>query len=100
MAGRRKLKWQSWAQRDRKEIFLYWNRRNKSKEYSKRLNELFKTKTEALKDFPFNGHITNLENVRVLIIEKYLIVYEIFDEEILISRIWDGRRNPETLKIN
>lgn len=99
MAGR-KLIWQSQAQRDRKEIFQYWNTRNKSKDYSKRLNQLFKTNTEALKDFPFKGHKTNLENVRILVIEKYLIVYEIFEEEILISRIWDGRRNPETLKLN
>ena len=99
MARRRKLNWQFEAQQDRKEIFQYQNKKNKSKEYSKRLNQLFRTKTEALKDFPYNGHTTNLENVRVLVIEKYLIVYEIFEQEVLISRIWDGRRNPEILKL-
>ena len=73
MARRRKLNWQFEAQQDRKGIFQYWNKKNKSKEYSKRLNQLFRTKTEALKDFPYNGHTTNLENVRVLVIEKYLL---------------------------
>lgn len=48
MARRRKLNWQFEAQQDRKGIFQYWNKKNKSKEYSKRLNQLFRTKTEAL----------------------------------------------------
>ena len=37
MARRRKLNWQLEAQQDRKEIFQYWNKKNKSKEYSKSL---------------------------------------------------------------
>ena len=92
---RRKLIWQKSAQKDRKEIFKYWNNKNKSNQYSKKLNSLFTEKTKTLKEFPYSGSKTNLENIRVLVIENYLVLYEILNSEILILRIFDGRRNPE-----
>ncbi len=99
MAGRRKLIWQHLAQRDRKNIFSYWNERNKSNLYSKKLNKIFKEKTAALTERPYIGHPTDFENIRILVVEKYLIIYEVFDEEIVILRIFDGRDNPEKLEI-
>lgn len=37
----RRVIWAANAQFDRKEILNYWNNRNKSNVYSKKLNELF-----------------------------------------------------------
>jgi plasmid stabilization system protein ParE len=43
------------------------------------------------------GRKTNVENVHIQIVRQYLIVYKIQNEEILIVRIWDGRRNPDDI---
>lgn len=98
MVRKRKLIWLISAQNDRKEIFKYWNDRNKSKEYSKKLNLLFKEKTEILKDFPFIGQITNVEEVRILTVKNYLIVYELSEHLIKIFRVWESHQNPENLE--
>ena len=46
------------AQQDRKKIFSYWNKRNKSNQYSIHLNELFKEATKIISDYPKIGKIT------------------------------------------
>jgi hypothetical protein len=38
----KQIRWTEGAQFDRKEIFQYWNARNKTNNYSKKLNQLFK----------------------------------------------------------
>lgn len=96
---RREIRWTLTAQKNKFDIFEYWNNRNKSNKYSQKLDEIFNKAIENLLFFPFSGSITNIKNVRILVVENYLIVYEIFENTILISRIWDGRRNPENLKI-
>ncbi|MBI5472285.1 MAG: type II toxin-antitoxin system RelE/ParE family toxin, partial [Ignavibacteriae bacterium] len=36
---------------------------------------------------------------RMFVIRDYLMFYRVEGEYILISRLWDGRRNPENLKL-
>jgi len=43
------INWSDKAQQDRKEIFKYWNNRNKSNEYSKKLNILINYSVNYLK---------------------------------------------------
>jgi addiction module RelE/StbE family toxin len=87
--------WSLKAQDDRKEIFTYWNNRNKSKAYSKKLNELFKEGIKLISRFPQIGRPTEIENVRIKVIRDYLIVYEETPDQIHILTIWDGRRDPD-----
>ncbi len=47
--------WSRKAQNDRKEIFRYWNKRNKSKLYSKKLNKLFKEAVKLISEYPEIG---------------------------------------------
>ncbi|HRO76085.1 MAG TPA: hypothetical protein PLP27_08075 [Crocinitomicaceae bacterium] len=44
---------------------------------------------------PLLGKATDFPFVKVLIHKDYEIIYEIFDECILIVMLWDYHRNPE-----
>jgi addiction module RelE/StbE family toxin len=95
----RKIIWSIRAQADRRAIFAYWNIRNKSNEYSKKLNRLFNQNVTFLSQHPEIGGKTILLHTHVKVVRDYLIIYEITDLEIIIHTIWDGRRNPDELGI-
>lgn len=91
--------WSTRAQNDRKEIFKYWNTRNKSNTYSKKLNELFKEAVRLIFEYPEIGKPTNDKNARIKIVREYLIIYEIDDKDrLLILTIWDSRQSPKKLE--
>ena len=71
-----KINWSDKAQQDRKEIFKYWNTRNKSTEYSKKLNILIKYSVNYLKEFPTMGRESGYEGIRYLIVRDYLVFYK------------------------
>ena len=95
----RKVNWSSKAKSQKKEILKYWINRNKSNLYSKKLNTLFNEKAIAVSENPFIGRKTKFEDVRVVIVRDNLMIYKIFEENILIVSIWEGHQNPENLEI-
>ena len=54
---------------------------------------------EPLKDNPEIGILNNKHHFRYILVKEYLIFYDYNDAEIIIHKIWDGRRNPENLEI-
>ena len=94
----RKVTWTVRAQNDRKEILTYWNSRNKSNLYSKKLNGLIIESLVLIAKYPLIGKRTDKENVRIKVLRDYLIVYEVLPKEIVILTVWDCRQNPEDLK--
>ena len=90
--------WSPKALDERKDILTYWNLRNKSNSYSKKLDRLFKEATKIIKSFPKVGKLTDSENVRIKIVRDYLIIYEETENTINILSIWDGRQDPSKLK--
>jgi toxin YoeB len=94
----RQIIWTKRAQKERKEIFTFWNTHNKSSFYSRKLNELIKDSLKLICLHPFIGKPTNKENVRVKILKDYLIIYEITSNEIVVLSLWDCRQNPKDLK--
>ncbi len=93
----RKIIWSANAKADKTEILKYWISRNKSNNYSKKLNLLFKEAINFISKNPGIGHLTIKENIRVKIVRDYLIIYEITVDSIHIHAIVDGRRNPEDI---
>ena len=85
--------WTNRAQKERIEILNYWNDRNKSIEYSKKLNRLILDALCLICKYPLIGKPSNKENVRVRILEDYLIIYEIKHNEIVVLSLWDCRQN-------
>lgn len=95
LIGRIRLK----AIHDKIDILDYWIERNKSKNYSIKLNKLFDKSINNLADFPEQGKKSDYKNIRIKIVRHYLIFYLIKEDYLEIVRIWDARRNPKSIKI-
>jgi plasmid stabilization system protein ParE len=85
----RKVIWSFRAQIDRKQIFVYWNKRNGSNTYSKKLNRLFIETVDLISKFPDIGKLTNDQSARIKVVE--------INDLIFILTIWDSRQNPNEL---
>ncbi|HEY5463180.1 MAG TPA: type II toxin-antitoxin system RelE/ParE family toxin [Hanamia sp.] len=94
----KKIIWSEKAQEDRKSIFRYWNQRNKSNNYSIKLNKLLEEAVIIIANYPKIAKRTKQQNVRIKIVRDYLIYFKELDEEIYILTIFSCHRNPANLK--
>ena len=90
-----KIDWSIEARLDLIDILEYYNKRNKSSLYSKKLNSKINRSTKLITKNPLIGLQSEIESVRALITGDYQIIYELSDNLILITMIWDCRRDPE-----
>ena len=97
--GKRKIIWSENAKRKLFEIMNFYAKRNKSKTYSIKLYKKINRELSILVTFPEIGIKTEIDSVRGLIIENYIIFYETTNENIIVHTLWDSRQNPEKLKI-
>ena len=95
----KKVTWTLRALKDRKKILQYWINRNKSDRYSFQLDHLIRESISLISNFPDIGKPTNDDTIRIKIIKDYFILYEIFEDEIIILTLWDSRRDPGNLKV-
>jgi plasmid stabilization system protein ParE len=95
----KEIVWSARAQKERFEILEYWKNRNKSANYSIKLNNLFINSIELVAEMPELGKPTSYPNVRIKIIRDYFIYYHITDTLIEVVTIWDTRRNPGKFKL-
>ncbi len=95
----RKIIWSHKAEIRIYEILKFYSDRNKNKTYSAKLYKKINKKVSLLKKQPFIGVRTDDENIRALIVENYILFYEVNQEHIIIHIIWDTRQNPDNLKI-
>lgn len=91
----RKVIWTDKSRVQRKEIFSYWNRRNKFYIYSKKLRILFQLKMRAVAINPFIGRKSAQDDIRIVVGRSNLLVYQILDESILVLAVWEGHQNPQ-----
>lgn len=91
----RRLIWSIEARNSRKSIFEYWNNRNKSKIYSRKLNLLFTENLAIVLKLPEFGISTTTTDIKFIIVSHFELVYKITETEIVIIDVWDTRQNPE-----
>jgi plasmid stabilization system protein ParE len=91
--GKLTLHWTNTSLSQRNHIFSYWNKRNRSTEYSKRLLKVINERTKLILLFPKIGR----ENHRVIPLEHYSIFYRKVDDKIIITAFWDNNQNPKEL---
>ena len=91
--------WSNRAKIKRFEILSFYNVRNKSKEFSKKLNQRNNREIKLLSKSPNIGIRTDIENVRGLIIDNIILYYEVVQNTIIILFLWDSWQNPKDLKI-
>ena len=95
-----KVVWSVRAKRERLEILEYWNERNKSKTYSRKLYQLFRIAMKKAAETPATGVSSENPDVRVKIVRDYLIYYHISSPKTIeVLTIWDSRRNPKKFKL-
>jgi len=93
-----KIAWTKIAQNQRDLIFEYYNTRNKSFNYSKKLKLEIKQHTNLLKQQPEIGKRIKNTDFRNIFFGNYSLVYKKKSNVIYISALWDNRHNPEKLK--
>lgn len=98
MAGR-KIVWTTKANIERQDILHYWIMRNKSKNYSIKLNKLFIETLNVLSVHPNLGRKTDASTIRVKIVRDYLIFYKVNKEELIVLSVWDSRRDDKKLSL-
>ena len=90
-----RLVWTIEARNSRKNIFEYWNNRNKSKVYSNKLNLLFNENLKIVANLPEFGKPTFQEDIKFVIVSHFDIIYKILEFEIVVIDIWDTRQNVD-----
>jgi plasmid stabilization system protein ParE len=95
----KRVVWSREAAQDKIDILKYWNWRNKSKNYSKKLNKLFNDAIDLVRDYPNLGRKTDYDDYKNILVKEYLIFYLESTNEIRIIAIWDERRNPDKIKV-
>lgn len=96
---KRKLIWSHTAKIKLFEILDYFRGRNNTSTYSQKLYTKIIREVSVLIKHPEIGLKTDLNAVRCLIIENYMVFYETSETSIIIHTIWDSHQNPENLKI-
>ena len=94
----KRLKWTEFSKSQRKDLLEYWNNRNKSKAYSRKLNKLFDEIAKLILEYPEIGLKISGSETRGRLIRDYYIIYVNLESSIEIISIFDTRQNPE--KIN
>ncbi|NQW36670.1 MAG: type II toxin-antitoxin system RelE/ParE family toxin [Flavobacteriales bacterium] len=92
-----KIFWTHTAVKQRNYIFSYWNSRNKSTSYTKKLNQSIKERTSLLKSNPKIGKKTEFKETRIVSLGHYSILYKKIDLKIIITGFWDNRQQPKKL---
>ena len=93
--AKRKIIWSNRAKIRLYAILDFYIVRNKSKVYSIKLQKLISKEVNLLLKHPDLGLRTSEDTTRGLIIENYIVYYEISGYKIIIHTIWDSRQNPD-----
>lgn len=91
-----------WSHRARIKLFAileFYAERNKSKTYSKKLYTKFNKELKLLHKQPDIGLKTELEAIRGLIVDEFILYYEVTSEMIIVHSLRDSRQNPADLNI-
>ena len=83
--------WTSTAVNQRRKILNYWNKRNKSKTYSR---ELVSEITQRIKFLINNPEVyvkTSFQDIRTTTLGHYNIFYKITAKELIVVAFWDNR---------
>jgi hypothetical protein len=96
---KRKIVWSHTANIKLFAILEFYAERNKSTSYSKKLYKKFTKELSLLIKQPEIGVKTELDSIRGLIVDDFILFYEVTSELIVVHTLWDCRQNPDDLRI-
>jgi toxin YoeB len=92
----RKIVWTSKAISDLENIFDYWNNRNKSNLYSRKLNKLIRASLALVAAQPLIGLVTDMKDIRIKMVRDYWIFYKEKDNQIFVLQIMSSHQDPQS----
>jgi len=95
--AQRKIVWTQNAELQLQQILLFFIERNKSGLYSQKLYQKFKVELLNAAKKPEIGIQTKLKQIRGLIVLDYILFYEIFEDKLMVLKVWDCRQNPNKI---
>lgn len=93
--AQRTIIWSDHATSELKNVLTFYNSRNGDNKYSLRLLSQVGQIMDALSENEFMGRLSKDKRTRVIVMNVYLIFYEIIGPEIHILSFWDNRQNPK-----
>lgn len=97
--AKRKIAWLQKADIKLFDILNFYKVRNGNAVYSTKLYKKFIKELKLLDKHPELSITTDFETVKRLIVDNYILFYEIFPKTIYNHTVWDCRQNPDDLKI-
>ncbi len=97
--AKRKIIWTQKANIRLFKILEFYSERNQSTTYSKKLYKRFTKELNLIVRQPEIGIRTDFESIRGLIVEQFILFYEVNSNFIIVHSVWDCRQNPEDMKI-
>ena len=94
-----KIVWTLKAKKEVVEILQYWINKNKSNAFSLKLNSLIEAQLNLILEQPKIGRKTDIPNVCIKIIHKYLLYYEFVNDILYILTIRHGSQNSENVEL-
>lgn len=91
-----------WSQKANIKLFGildFYSNRNKNKLYSIKLYKRFIKELNLLLKQPDLGIATDIKSIRGLIVDEFILFYEITKDRIIVHTVWDCRQNPKDLRI-
>ena len=95
----KRIVWTVKAKSELLEILQYWINRNQSKTFSIKLNNLIEEQLHLIARFPGIGRATDIPNVNVKVVHKYLLYYEVMEEILVVLTIRHKSQNPGMLAL-
>lgn len=79
------------------DILLYWTNRNKSNKFSKQIFNKISDRIELLAKNPFASKATEIENVRLVFVNRFSLIFQIEDQYLKILALWDQSQDFDNL---
>lgn len=90
----RRIVWSYRANEQLKSILSYWQKRNGTKTYSKKLYKLFQQSLARLSRYPHLGRQSSNLTIKYIIVKDYYLYYSFDETELKVVALCDMRRNP------
>lgn len=93
--AKKPIVWSERANLELKGVLEFYTNRNGNTNYSFKILEKVEGLLETLRGNKYIGRLTTNKKTRVVVMDAYLIFYEINNNQIEILSFWDNKQNPE-----
>ena len=94
---KRTLIWSDPAKADLAAILDFYYHRNGNSNYGNQLLREFRDRLNYVVDNPYLGEKWKRSAFRYVIVSPFQLFYRVTKTEIIVSTVWDSRRDPRTL---